>query len=235
MGVKQTRISNVDGRTTMKKLFAAIVSTGLVVTLGLAACGQKDAATNDAPADEVTETPIEFEADEDVIEPEVDGSAYGYAGDDPIELAVYKYLVEEVSKDYDEADVHIPTVQIVNVDLTNPDEVTASGDFWIDNYDIEGDTLMCVSGGNYPGVMHLGKEGDGYVVTAFDVVADGSDFESSAKDLFGDSYDDFMAVYGDQEAREELRKITVSDYVNMNDLEITQYQDYGWDPVELYK
>ena len=92
-----------------------------------------------------------------------------------------------------------------------------------------------MSGGNYPGVMHLTKDGDGYAVTSFDVVADGSDFEASAKELFGDSYDDFMAVYSDDEARAELRKTTVSDYVSMNDLEVTQYQDYGWDPIELDK
>ena len=223
----------------MRKLFAAIVSTSLVVTLGLAACGQKKAASPETPSDAPEETPIEWEVDEDIEadadESEPAGAAYGYAGDDPIELAVYKHLVEEVSKNYNAADACIPTVQIVSVDDSDPDEVTVSGDFWIDNYNIEGDTLACVSGGNYPGVMHLAKDGDGYTVTSFDVVADGSDFEASAKELFGDSYDDFMAVYSDDEARAELRKATVSDYVSMNGLEVTQYQDYGWDPGELNK
>ena len=218
----------------MRKLFAAVMSTSLAMTLGLAACGHNEAASSDTASDAPKETPIEWEVEEgDELQPA--GAAYGYAGDDPVELAVYRYLVEEVSKGYDATDVTIPTVQIVSVDDSNPDEVTVSGDFWIDNYDIEGDTLTCVSGGNYPGVMHLTKDGDGYAVTSFDVVADGSDFEASAKELFGDSYDDFMAVYSDDEARAELRKTTVSDYVSMNDLEVTQYQDYGWDPIELDK
>ena len=82
--------------------------------------------------------------------------------------------------------------------------------------------------------MHLSKNGDEYEVTSFDVVADGGEFESSAKELFGDSYEDFMKVYGDSDARQELRKITVSDYVNMNGLEVTKLQDEGWDPVDLY-
>ena len=126
-------------------------------------------------------------------------------------------------------------MSIVYVDYTNPDEVIVAGDFWIDNYNIEGDTLSSVSGGNYPGVMHLSKDGEGYVVSAFDMVADGSGFEPSARELFGENYDDFMAVYSDSDAREELRKITVSDYVNLNGLDVTKFQDFGWDPVELYR
>ena len=53
------------------------------------------------------------------------------------------------------------------------------------------------------------------------------------KDM-GEHYDDFMAVYSDSDAREENRKITVSDFVNLNGLEFKYYQDEGWDPVELY-
>jgi hypothetical protein len=44
-----------------------------------------------------------------------------------------------------------------------------------------------------------------------------------------------MKAYSDEEARKELRTITVSDYVNLNGLAVTQYQDYGWEPVKLYK
>ena len=44
-----------------------------------------------------------------------------------------------------------------------------------------------------------------------------------------------MRVSSDSDERDELRKITVSDYVNLNGLSVTQYQDEGWDPIELYK
>ena len=207
----------------MKKsyLVLALIAV-LVMAMGFTACSKDESA----PADEPSEA---------AVEPVVDGSAYGYAGEDPIEAAVYQYMVEEVGKSYDKADVSIPTVNIVHEDLTNPDEVLVAGDFWIDNYNIEGDTLKCVSGGSYPGVMHLVKDGDGYKVSSFDVVADGADFDSSAKELFGENYDAFMKVYGDDEARAELRTITVSDYVNLNGLDVTQYQDADWPPVKLYK
>jgi len=163
----------------------------------------------------------------------VDGAAYGYAGDDPYEAACYEYMAEVIGKQYAEAEISIPTVNIVKTDDTAEDEVLMYGDFWVENYNVNGDTLECVSGGNHPGVMHVSKTD--YTVTAFDQVADGEAWEESAKELFGDAFDDFFAVSSDTEARDELRRITVSDYVTMNGLDINYYHDEGWDPVELYR
>ena len=143
-----------------------------------------------------------------------DGASYGYAGDDPVEAACYKYMAETVSKGFEPADASIPTVIIVHEDFTPEDEVLVYGDFWVENYNIEGDTLKCIAGGNYPGCMHVSKADN--TVTAFDEVADGEEFESSAKEMFGEHYDDFMAVYSNSDKRNEERKITVSDYVNLN-------------------
>ncbi len=163
------------------------------------------------------------------------GAVYGYGGDDPVETAVYRYMAEEVSKNYEKAEASIPIVNVIAVDYTNEDDVIVYGDFWVDNYNVEGDVLKCVSGGNYPGVMHLKKDGDdSYTVARMDVVADGADFDDSAKELFGEHYEEFMTVLSDSDAREELRKITVTDYVNYNGLSVSYYQDEGWDPVELY-
>ena len=161
-----------------------------------------------------------------------DGSAYGYGGDDPIEAACYKYMATEVSKNFDAADENIPTVHIVHVDFTPEDEVLVYGDFWIENYNVEGDVLKTVSGGNFPGCMHVSKADN--TVTAFDVVADGENWDSSAKEIFGEYYDDFMKFHNDTDARDELRKVTVTDYVFYNALDAKYYQDEGWDPVELY-
>ena len=202
-----------------KKLLALFMTLALAMAFGFTGCGN----TSEESAEEPEET---------TEEATVDATAYGYGGDDPVEAAIYKYMAEEISKDYDSADVSIPTVQVVYVDYTGEDEILAYGDFWIENYNIEGDTLKCVSGGNYPGVFHLNKD---YEVTAFDQVADGGDFDASAKELFGEHYDDFMAVYGNSDARDELRRATVTDFVNFNNLDVTQYQDEGWDPIEIYQ
>ena len=205
-----------------RRLFAILLMLTLAVTFSFTACGSDE----EAPAAEPEETT------EEAAEPEVDATKYGYGGTDPVEAAVYQYMVEEVSKSYDKTDVSIPTVSIVHVDYAPEDEILVYGDFWIDNYNIKGDTLRDISGGNYPGVIHLSKD---YVVTAFDQVADGGDFDASAKELFGDYYDDFIAVYNDSDARAELRRATVTDYVNFNGLDVKQYKDKGWPAVELYQ
>ena len=227
------------------KQYGLLFLMALAMVFVFCACGKTEKAPAAAPEASTKETAVEAEAStketsmvpeettqEGTVEAEVNGAPYGYSGDDPVEAAVYKYMVEEMSKGYGEAQVHIPTVSIVHEDYTPEDEILVYGDFWIENYNIDGETLKCVSGGNHPGVMHLNKD---YTVTAFDQAADGEDFEASAKKLFGEHYEDFMKVYGDSDARNELRKITISDYVKMNGLSVTQYQDEGWDPVELYK
>lgn len=248
----------------MKKSFLALfLISALALAIGLTACssGEKassEAASSEASSEAVSEASSEASAEaasEEASEASAEAasdeaseasaeaaseeasaeaSAYVFPGDDPIEEAVFKYLVDEVSKDFEKADVCIPTVNIVYINPTNPDDVIAAGDFWVYNYNINGDTLENVSGGNVPGVMHLAKDGESYTVTSFDKVEDGANFEPSARELFGEDYDTFMEVYSDSDTRDELRKITTSNYVKANDLPVTQYQDYGWDPVELY-
>jgi NDP-sugar pyrophosphorylase family protein len=66
-----------------------------------------------------------------------------------------------------------------------------------------------------------------------DYFGDGSEFEPTAKAIFGDSYDKFMEVNSDEDARAQIRTETVANFVKANNLEVTKYQDYGWDPVEL--
>ena len=155
------------------------------------------------------------------------------ADGDAIEQAVYAYLAEECSKSYDKADACIPTMNILGTEVAANDDVTVYGDFWVENYDIKGDTLECVSGGHYPGVMHLQKDGDAYTVTKFENPEDGSNFDSTAKKLFGSYYDTWVKVSSDDAARAELRTKTIANYVKENGLKVTQYQDYGWEPVAL--
>ena len=46
-------------------------------------------------------------------------------------------------------------------------------------------------------------------------------------------YDDFAAAQADDEAMEKIRAEFIKDYVEANGLNITAYQDYGWDPVMI--
>ena len=218
-----------DGNEEVSNLTWSLTGDGFK-TAGDAKMTFKD--DGDAIVTKILGAELRFvQAGEDVVDL-VDGKAYGYGGDDPIEAACYAYMAETYKEHYEPAEYSIPVVKIVKEDLTQENEYLVYGDFWIYNYNGEGDVLKCTSGGNYPGCMHVSK--DNYTVTAFDEVADGGNFESSAKEIFGDAYDDFMKVYGDSDANEKDRKITISDFVNLNGLEFNYYQDEGWDPVELY-
>lgn len=166
------------------------------------------------------------------------GTKYGYMGQDPAECAVWKYMAEDIASQYgpDDKDgvISVPVVQIVKTDKDSEDgEVDFYGGFWVYNYVVEGDTLKCVSGGSHPGKMEVVKNGDEYIVKEFEPVQDGGAFESSARDIFEESYDDFMKVNGDADAREKLRAQGLADYVKTNGLSVTKYQDEGWDPVDL--
>ena len=158
---------------------------------------------------------------------------YKYTGDDGIINAIDQYLVAEIGKYYDKADVGIPYMLIVDRDESDSENIKVWGAFWYENYDMEGDTLISVSGGSHPGCMHLKKTDAEYVVTEFEQVADGSDYEESAKEIFGDRYDQFSATYSDDDKRNAERKAVISDFVKSHNVPVTKYQDYGWDPVNL--
>ena len=185
----------------------------------------EDAAAADAAADT---------ADDQAAA--ANGAAFVYTGNDPVQAAIYQYLAETIATGYDapEGAVCVPVVQLVDEDVDDDDgEAEAKGDFWVYNYVIEGDTLKCVSGGNYAGKMDLVKSGDGYTVTEFEQVADGGSFEPTARDIFEEHYDAFMKVNSDEKTRESLRQQNLVEYVKANGLNVTKYQDEGWDPVDL--
>ena len=73
----------------------------------------------------------------------------------------------------------------------------------------------------------------GYEITSFDIAEDGAGFIESAKRIFGEHYDAFMKVSGDEKTAEKTRAQIIANYVAANDLDITAYKDYGREPVKL--
>ncbi len=159
--------------------------------------------------------------------------AYEYPGPELFYSVVYKYMIDEFGLHYEPADVGIPCPVIIAEDDSNKDDILLYGNFWYFNYKLNGDTLENTSGGSYPGVMHVKSTDAGYEVTGMDIVADGSDFDESAKKIFGKYYDSFMKDGEDDELREKTRAQIIANYVAANNLSIKAYQDYGWDPVTL--
>lgn len=161
--------------------------------------------------------------------------AYEYPGPELFYTVLYQYLIDEFGPGYPESDVTIPCPIIIAEDESNRDDIRIWGDFWVLNYDLNGDILENTSGGSYPGCIHVKTVDDsrGYVVTGFDAVGDGSDYEPTAKKIFGKYYNDLLKSTEDTKGREETRAQIISNYVAANDLKITAYRDYGWDPVSL--
>ena len=170
--------------------------------------------------------------------------AYHYNGADVIEGAVSDYVLSEFAPEDDIADlvsdhrdrigveihdVSIPVVNVIAVDYSNEDETLVWGSFWVYNYDLEGDTLVCTSGGEYPGLFRLERTEDGYEVKSFEMVADGSKYTKSAKKIFGKFYGAFKMVEADTELREKIRARTIAKYVKAHDLAVTKYKDSGWE------
>ena len=156
--------------------------------------------------------------------------AYGIAGDNYLESAVSAYMVDKIAPQYAKAEISIPVVNILAVDSTKASETLVWGSFWVFNYELRGDTLFCVSGGEHSGLAHLQKTKDGkYLVKKLDAPEDGAGFTRSAKKIFGKHYDSFMKVHSDGDFRENKRAQGIRDFVRNNKLPATKYQDYGWE------
>lgn len=181
--------------------------------------------TEEVATDDNSNNDIEVESEE--------LPAYEYPGPELFYSVLYDYIIDDVGQYFDNSGVMIPSVSIIYLDENNKEDILVYGDFWIYTYKLNGQTLECEAGGDFPGLIHVASSDEGYQVTGFDKVEDGSNFDSSAKSIFGDYYDEFIALSSDTEAKEAVRAQIIANYVFANDLNITQYQDSGWDPVEL--
>ena len=86
-------------------------------------------------------------------------------------------------------------------------------------------------------VADLKKDGDHYIVDEFDRVGDGSDYAEDIERIcdgnkaLKEQY--FSATDAGKEPLKTRRLWYISNYVKDNGLDITAYQDYGWEPVKL--
>lgn len=164
-------------------------------------------------------------------------TAVAEAGADTVDarmVALEAFFADSIGAQYAPGQVCITCPLIVDIDEQDKSDVKVWGSFWVFNYDVVGDTLKTVSGGNHPGLMHLREAGDGTCqVVAFDAVGDGSAFNPTAKRIFGERYEQFMKVNADDQLRDSTRTRIIADYVAKHHLPVTMYQDYGWPPVQL--
>ena len=151
-----------------------------------------------------------------------------------VRKAMGDYLVREIGSQYLQGERCVPTLLIAATEETDTTHARIWCDCWIDWYNVSGDTLKAVSGGNHSGCMTMTLREDGTpVVTAFEQTLDGAGFLSSAKRIFGPHFDIFQNIHSNSNVRDAARKEQLLDYVRRHQLNIRYYQDYGWPAVAL--
>ena len=161
--------------------------------------------------------------------------AVGMMNNFPFLPAINQYLVDSIGLHYAPGEVCIPCATVVGCDQAESDSaMMVWGDFWVYNFNVAGDTLKTVSGGNHPGLMRVMQNEKGeFEVLSFEQVEDGHGNEASAKRIFGDLYEAFHSINSNEEAREETRSVAIGWYVKNHNLPVKYYQDYGWPAREI--
>lgn len=147
--------------------------------------------------------------------------------------AIGDYLVREIGSQYSHGEICVPTISIVASEMADSAYYPVLCDCWVLWYNMAGDTLKCVSGGNHSGLITLEGENGAYIVTAFEQTTDGAGNEASAKRIFGAYYDIYQNMHSNEAVREAVRREQLKEYVKRNNLSVRYYQDYGWPAVEL--
>ncbi len=147
--------------------------------------------------------------------------------------AIERYLINEFGSKYLKGQYCVPFQMVIGVDERNSDDILVWGDFWVFNYNLDGDILKTVSGGSHPGLMHIKQTDKGFEIISFEQVEDGSRYLPSAKKIFGNKYEAFHKINSDENRREKHRAEVLANYVQKHNIAATKYQDYGWPAKEL--
>ena len=74
--------------------------------------------------------------------------------------AISDYLVKEIGPNYQQGELCVPVLMMVSTEEKDANNALVWGDFWVFNYQIAGDTLKTVSGGNHSGCMTITRAND---------------------------------------------------------------------------
>ena len=207
----------------MKKIFVSV----LFLTLIFTGCQNKQQNIEEQKVESVTVTETdssELETDSSISETEKEINYFP---------AIDRYLTNSIGSKYAKGEHCVPIHSIVRVDERDTEDIKVWGDFWVFNYNLVGDTLETISGGSHPGLLHIRQTENGFEVTAFDQVEDGSGYLPTAKKIFGNKFDIFKTINSDEKNRERLRAEGLAIYAKKNGLAVTLYQDYGWPAKKL--
>lgn len=161
--------------------------------------------------------------------------AYNYTGTNPQMKAISQFTADMLSSENES--VVIPTPIVFLCEIENNGLIKVYGNFWCFSYELNGTTLECVSGGEFPGVLYLKQDGNSYVVDSFDKVRDGSYYTKDIKRICAGNQSLEQQYYNSVDANKNplrnMRIRYIKDYVSACGLDIDSYKDYGQEPVML--
>ena len=167
--------------------------------------------------------------------------AYLYSGDDQIVGAVANYSAENSSQywDHDVECVAIPAPVILKTVMIDDAHADVYGNFWCMKYMLEDRTLVCISGGEAPGIMHLELVDQVWTVASVETAGDGEDYAADIKRFCNGDKELEAAYFNATDAQQEplkgVRTQFIREYVEANQLQIDSYQDPYWDAVPLFE
>ena len=163
-----------------------------------------------------------------------------FTEEESLERAVTNYMMEtDFGFTPEEGGVLIPTPIILKTEV-NADETEATvyGNFWIFTYTLDGKIMKTGACGENPGVMKLKKNDGKWNVTSLELAEEGDGFDASIKKFAnGDAAleADYFRSSGAAEDSflPQFQRAAVLNYVQMNNLDVEAYQDYGEKPVSI--
>ncbi len=174
------------------------------------------------------------------VETVIELPAYSYTGDNPIEGAIVNTVLTDGHADLfrkEPGSVAIPCPIILKTVMNDETHAKVYGNFWILIYVKQGDILFNISGGENPAVVTLENTDGEWRVSAMEEAGDGDEYVADIN-RFADGDKELEEQYFASadlmsEQNQEIRTRFIREYVKANELDITAYQDYGWDPVAL--
>lgn len=166
---------------------------------------------------------------------------FEYTGSDEIMKAVCDCLCnlkKNSGRNAYQNAVYIPYPVILKVNEKD-NKVKVYGNFYSGHYELYGNQLNHVGGGESPAVITFQREADGSL--AFVEIKEAGDGAYYAKDIkefckgIQGLYEEFMDHDSIRQRANEIRIQMISEYEKANHLGIEYIKDYGWDPIKINK
>lgn len=163
---------------------------------------------------------------------------FAYSGDDAILETICSYMIASDDVKYycdanDHTRVYIPAPVIYDT-VEEDGDLVVFCNLWRFVYYRNGNTLECEGGGEAPSRLRLHPNAAGGYEIVEDIrTGDGADYAKGIQEFCAD-YPGMEKLFFEEKENidyKDIRSELINMYVKDNELDLTYYKDYGWDPV----